>query len=214
MASLPLAAWILVSVERQRPVVPSRSVHRSSRSAAALTAVCDSNFRCSVFVRLFISSCFPSLICFSLSAGQMVTLTLCLLGTDKRHHRWLWYVILGLTVDHITRILAGPRAGLVTLFGDFVDAIMSHCRTASAPRGFFPRSIVAGAPYQFSDFCSFILLGAAVICFFDGDVDGDSDTAGAVLLAIQALFSFIELFFGFNVFVWFFNQMVGLNGHT
>ena len=51
------------------------------------------------------------------------------------------------------------------------------------------------APYQFSDLCSMILLTGATIAFFDGDEDGDSDTAGAVLLAVQALISFLELFF-------------------
>jgi hypothetical protein len=141
--------------------------------------------------------------------GQMWVICLCLLGCDKREHRWLWYVILALTVDYGVRMLAGPRASLITLWGDLLDGLLSHCRTRGCPIGLFPRSIVAGAPYQFSDLCGLVILIAATICFFAGDPDdSDSNIAGAVLLALLALFSAIEFFFGLPLFVWVFNQMV------
>jgi len=141
--------------------------------------------------------------------GQMWVICLCILGCDKRNHRWLWYVILALTVDYGVRMLAGPRASLITLWGDLLDGLLSHCRTRGCPIGLFPRSIVAGAPYQFSDLCGLVILIAATICFFAGDPDdSDSNIAGAVLLALLALFSAIEFFFGLPLFVWVFNQMV------
>lgn len=139
--------------------------------------------------------------------GMIPVITICVLGTDKRHHRWLYYVVLALCIDYLVRTLAGPRASLCTLFGEILDNLFSRCRTTRAPKGLFPRSIVAGAPYQFQDFVGFLILGAATICFFDSDSD-DGDTAGAVLIAFWALIAFLELVFALPVFVWLFNQMV------
>lgn len=145
--------------------------------------------------------------------GQPWVICLCLLAIDWREHRWAWYVILALTVDYGCRMLAGPRASLITLFGDLVDGILSHCRTRGCPLGLFPRSVVAGAPYQFSDFCCLLILIAATVCFFENDDENDDDSliAGSVLLALLALSSAIEFFFGFPVFVWLFNQLVHFN---
>ena len=143
--------------------------------------------------------------------GMIPVIALCILGTDKRHHRWMYYVTLGLAVDYLCRMIAGPRASLCTLFGDFCDAFFHCCRSRKAPKGLFPVSMVAGAPYQFSDLCGFLLLAAATICFFAGDhgrSDDDNDTAGAVLLAVMALIAFLELVFGFPLWVWTFNQLV------
>jgi hypothetical protein len=81
------------------------------------------------------------------------------------------------------------------------------CRSKETGKGLFPRSIVAGAPYQFSDFCVGCLLAAATICFF-ADSDDDGDTAAAVILAFVCLVSVIELLFGLPVFVWLFNFFV------
>jgi hypothetical protein len=139
--------------------------------------------------------------------GMIPVLALCLLGTDQRHHRYMYYLTLGLCVDYVCRMLAGPRASLCTLFGEWVDSLLEYGKCTGTGRGLFPRSVGAGAPYQFSDFCGACILAAATICFFDSN-DDDGDTAGAVLLAFMALVSALELFLGFPMFVWAFNQMV------